>query len=175
LTLVAISALTLPGCATMRVNSFVQRGADLNTYRTYGWTGGEEPTGDPRLDNNPFFEERVRAAVEQQLASRGFEKSPATPDLLVHYHINVNEDVDVSLIDRETGNCYSGESDCRPFVYDAGTLIIDLVDARTNALVWRGWAADTMEGAIDNQQLMEQKIDKAVDRILQRFPARARA
>jgi hypothetical protein len=157
----------------MHVNSYVQRGADLNRYRTYGWSLAEEPTGDPRLDSNPFFQERVRAAVDQQLARRGFEQLSDAPDLLVHYHVSVGEDIDVSLIDRETGNCYGEtDTDCRPYVYDAGTLVIDLVDARTKALVWRGWAEDTMEGAIDNQRLMEQKIDKAVEGILQRFPER---
>ncbi len=50
--------------------------------------------------------------------------------------------------------------------------MLDFVDRFPEALVWRGWAEDTMVGAIDNQRLMEQKIDEAVARILQRFPAR---
>jgi hypothetical protein len=172
LTLLAVAALSLPGCATMRVNSFVERGADLSRYRTFGWGENAEFTGDPRLDSNPFFHERVRAAVEQQLARRGLEKTTADgPELIVHYHANISEEIDVTLIDHETGNCTTG-TDCRPYVYDAGTLVIDFVDARTKGLVWRGWAEDTMDGAIDNQRLMEQKIDRAVARILQRFPAR---
>jgi hypothetical protein len=172
LTLLAVAALGLAGCATMRVSSFAERGADLSRYRTYGWGQSAEFTGDPRLDANPFFHERVRAAVEQQLARRGLEQTTADgPELIVHYHANISEEIDVSLVDRETGNCTTG-SDCRPYVYDAGTLVIDFVDARTKALVWRGWAEDTMDGAIDDQRVMEQKIDQAVARILQRFPAR---
>jgi hypothetical protein len=57
-------------------------------------------------------------------------------------------------------------------VYDAGTLLIDLVDARTNRLVWRGWAEGSVDGVIDNQEWMEARIDEAVTRILERLPRR---
>jgi uncharacterized protein DUF4136 len=55
-------------------------------------------------------------------------------------------------------------------VYDAGTLFVDLVDTRTNRLVWRGWAEGSVDGVIDNQEWMEQRIDHVVTRILQRLP-----
>lgn len=34
---------------------------------------------------------------------------------------------------------------------DAGTLTLDLVDARTGRLVWRGWAERSIEGVLDNR------------------------
>jgi hypothetical protein len=49
-------------------------------------------------------------------------------------------------------------------------LTIDVVDARTNRLVWRGWAEGVVEGVIDNQSFMDDTIDTAVRRILDRFP-----
>jgi hypothetical protein len=54
--------------------------------------------------------------------------------------------------------------------YEAGTLVIDVVDARTNRLIWRGWAENTMDGAIDNQDWMEKTIDHAVARIFTQLP-----
>jgi hypothetical protein len=157
----------------MNVSSYLERGADFTRYRTYSWGPADAlDTGDPRLDNNPFFHERIQADVEKQLATRGFEKTASgVPDLLVHYHASISQRVDVNGVDRESGYC--GDSDnCRPYVYEAGTLLIDFVDARTDKVVWRGWAEDTVDGVIDNQQLMEQKVDKAVTRILQRLPRR---
>ena len=32
---------------------------------------------------------------------------------------------------------------------DEGTLVIDMVDARTNRLIWRGWAIDSLSGILD--------------------------
>jgi len=166
----ATAAFVLAGCASMQVNSYIGRGVDFAQYRSYTWAPTDRlSTGDPRLDNNPFFQERLRADVEKQLATRGFEKREAgTPDLLVHYHASVNQRIDVNGVDREFGYCDRGE--CQPFAYDAGTIVLDLVDARTNALVWRGWAKDNMDGVIDNQDWMEEKIDQAVTRIMQTLP-----
>jgi hypothetical protein len=160
------------GCATMNVNSFVERGIDVRQYRTFSWGPPDTvSTGDPRLDNNRFFDERVRAQVEKELAARGFEKeSSGTPDLLVHYHASVTQEIDVRNLDREYRYCEN--ADCRPYVYDAGTLFVDLVDPRTNKLVWRGWAEGSVEGVIDNQDWMEARVDEAVTRILERLPRR---
>lgn len=165
----AISALTLTGCASMNVSSYVERGIDFTRYHTYTWAADPQATGDPRLDNNPFFHERVQADVEKQLATRGFEKTTSgTPELLIHYHASINQRMDVSGADRKYGYC----DDCKPYVYDAGTLLLDFVDARTNKLVWRGWAERSMDGVIDNQEWMEEEIDEVVTRILERLPRR---
>jgi len=121
--------------------------------------------------NNPFFHERIRADVENELATRGFEKtSSGVPDVLVRYRASINQRVDVSSVDRENSECDNDEEACRPYVYDADTLLIDLVDTRTDKVVWRGWTQGRADGAIDNQRLMEQKVDKAVTRILQQLP-----
>src|SRR5207249_870345 len=68
----ALAAVTLAACsAAVRVNSYSERGVDFRHYRTYTFGPPETmSTGDPRLDNNPFFLERVQAAVEKQLATR---------------------------------------------------------------------------------------------------------
>ena len=168
----AVAALALTGCASMKVNSYLERGSDFAGYQTYGWAPADRmETGDPRLDNNPFFHERIQADVEQQLAARGYEKTASgVPDLVLHYHASISQQIDVSGADRESGYCDA--NDCRPYVYEAGTLVLDLVDTRTNKLVWRGWAKDSVDGMIDNQELMEQKVDEAVTRILEKLPRR---
>ena len=169
---VSLLALVLTGCAAMNVNSYVERGTDLMRYRTFDWGPADTwSTGDPRLDNNPFFQERVRAEVEQQLATRGFEKTTSErPDLRVHYHASITQRIEAKGIDEEYGYC--DNHDCRPYVYEAGTLLIDLVDTRTNRVVWRGWAEGSMDGVIDNQQWLERKIDDTVTRILKQLPRR---
>ena len=61
LIVVGVSALALAACATTNVRSFVERGIDVGQYRTYSCgPAAEQATGDPRLDNNQFFQERFR-------------------------------------------------------------------------------------------------------------------
>ncbi len=163
----AFLVMTAAGCATLHVNSYAARGMDPARYHTYTWSPTDpETTGDPRLDSNQFFDTRVRAEVDDQLAARGFEKAPASgPDLLVRYHMSVRQKIDVPRID-PTDPQDHGEVG----VYDAGTLLIDLVDPRTDQLIWRGWAEGSMEGEIDSQEAMERRIDRAVTKILDRLP-----
>ena len=168
---VALSALALTGCAPLRVNSYLERGTDFSRYRTYNWGPPDSwTTGDPRLDNNPFFQERVRAEVDRQLARRGFEKAAPLdkPDLRLHYHASFTQRIDIKGIDEKDGYCEN--HDCQPYVYEAGTLLLDFVDTRTNRVVWRGWAEGSVDGVIDNQQWLEQRVDEAVRQILARLP-----
>jgi hypothetical protein len=165
-------ALTAAGCAPLAVNSYADRGFDMRPYRTFNWGPPDtHSTGDPRLDNNQIFDERVRMQVERELAGRGFEKTTSQPpDFLVHYHASVTQEIDIRNLDREYQYC--DEGDCAPYVYDAGTLFIDIVDPRTNRLVWRGWAEGSVEGLLDNQVWLEERVDKTVARILNRLPRR---
>jgi len=168
---VAFTALTLTSCATpLRVNSFVERGIDFAQYHTYNWAPPRAvATGDPRLDNNPFFEVRVQADVDRQLALKGFEKATTgTPALWLHYHASMTQQLDLNGADQPYNSC----SECRPYVYDAGTLVLDFVDARTSTLVWRGWSEGNLDRVIDDQAWMEEHIDRAVTQILDRLPRR---
>ena len=45
--------------------------------------------------------------------------------------------------------------------------------APTNTLVWRGWAEGSIEGAIVDQKLTEERIDEAVAKTLARLPPRS--
>ena len=64
------------------------------------------------------------------------------------------------------------DEECRARVneYEAATLILDLVDVRTNRIVWRGWARHSLEGVLDNPDRMAQRIDQAVTGMMQKFP-----
>jgi hypothetical protein len=169
---VIVAAVLAGACVPMRVRSYAAPQANLSTYRSYEWAGGDlAATGDPRLDSNRFFVERVRQAADAELRRRGYEKAAAgTPDLVLHIHARVNQRIDASEIDRTSGRC--PRDDCRAFIFDEGTLLIDFVDARTDALVWRGWAERSLDGVVDDQAWMNQVIDKAVTAILGRLPAR---
>lgn len=167
LALAAVVALALPGCATTRVNGFVERGMDFTQYRSYTWAQADRfSTGDPRLDNNELFLKRLRANVDRELQARGYEQaSPASAGLIVHFHASVHQRIDVNDLDLRFGYC----DDCHSSVYEAGTLTIDLVDARTNKLVWRGWSEGVLDG-IDEQSVLESRVDDAVSKILRQMP-----
>jgi hypothetical protein len=162
----------ISGCATMMVSSHFERTVDFAQYRTFDWGEPDAlPTGDPRLDDNPFFNDHMQGAVEQQLAAKGLALSSAVaPDLLIHYHANVMQRIDVDRVDREYGYCFGEGCAGQAVEYEAGTLILDIVDSRTNRVVWRGWAQDRFQGVIDDRDRLERMINTAVAQMLARFP-----
>jgi len=172
LTIAAIGTLAIAGCATMNVSSHVERGLDVSRYHTYDWGPADAlPAGDPRLEQDPFFQDHLRGAVEKAMAGRGFEWSTVNaPDLLVHYHANIPERIDVDRLDVQRGYCGGNGCDVPTVQYEAGTLVIDVIDARTNRLIWRGWAQSAVQGMLGNQDTMARQINEAVARMFGKFP-----
>ena len=156
-------------CAPMTVSSHVERGLDFTRYHTFDWgTPDALPQGDPRLERNPFFKDHFEGAVEKQLAARGLQLSAASPDLFIHYHATITHRLE---IDPTAHRGYCPTLDCDPPLvrFEAGTLILDIIDARTNRLIWRGWAQHAVDDELSNGDHMARRIDEAVTRMLSRF------
>jgi hypothetical protein len=165
----AVVAAVTAACAPVTVTSFTERGFHVSTYRTYDWgTVDTAVPGDPRLDNNALFHDYLRGAIDRQLRARGYEQTALTPDLRVHYHASATQRVYISGSEPTRERC----SDCAVQVYDEGTVLIDLVDGRTGALVWRGSARTDIAGAVADQTRLERTIERVVTRILNTLPAR---
>ena len=48
--------------------------------------------------------------------------------------------------------------------------MLDIVDARTNRVIWRGWAQQNLDELLGSGDRMAQTITEAVRRMLERFP-----
>ena len=172
--LLLVPAFVIAACApaTMNVSSHVDRAADFKALRTYAWGPADAlPTGDPRLDKNPLFKDQFQGAVEKQLALKGLTQvTTGKPDLLIHYHANITERLDVTGIDRPYGSCVGENCQAEVNMYEAGTLVLDIVDAKTNKLIWRGWAQGAAKTMLDNPDEMTRQINKAVPQMVAQYP-----
>ena len=166
-----VAAATLAtACATMRTGSYLERGADFSRYHTYAWGPADAlPIGDPRLDNNPIFRDYLQGAVERGLHRHNLVLIPDSerPDLLIHFHATVRQIFDVGAANHDHGA--SAANEISVVDYDEGTLVIDMIDARDNRLVWRGWATDSVSGIVGSQERMEKKLTEAVMTMLASF------
>jgi hypothetical protein len=172
---VIASAAMLAGCATLGVGSHTDRGLVWSKYKTFDWGAADAlPAGDPRLDKDPYFQDRVEGAIEKAMAAHGFARSAASeqPDVVIHYHANVMKRRDVDQIDRGSGYCST--TDCQPRIndYEAGTLVVDIVDAGSNVLIWRGWAQGSLEGVLGNRDRLRRRIDESVRQMFENLPRR---
>ena len=73
---IAVSALAMTACATMRVSSHTERGLSWAQYRTFDWGPADSlPVGDPRLGADAYVQDRVQGAIEKQMTAHGFARS----------------------------------------------------------------------------------------------------
>ena len=118
--------------------------ADFSRFRTYAWTQG---TPAPEA----FLHQRIVAAIDSQLAAKGLTRSDANPDLYVTYHTVM--DVQKSITGFGTnhgpfGFGWGGGLDSINLNLNevpVGTLVIDLGDAATRHLVWRGMGVQDVD------------------------------
>ena len=170
LSLFVITVFT--GCASMKVDTEYDSTAGLASYETFAWMEKPDEVRD-NLTRLGQITQRIETAVERELMDGGYQKANATPDFFVVYHTALETQITGATIDTwgygyrrprwRTGTVYA---DVSVNTYKEGTLIIDIVDAEKNELVWRGTAV----GAVNNPSRAAEKVDEAVQKILAEFP-----
>jgi hypothetical protein len=168
-----VATATLAACAPLQVSTYVRPEAETGRYLSYEWEPvGLRSIGDPRLDGNSVFESYVTAAIDEQLRVQGLEPTATgMADLRVRWSASTVQRAYASDRGTAAGGLRAAEcADCGIDVFDEGTLAIDLVDAQTDRLIWRGWATAAIDGVIADQPRMERRLHDAVVRLLQRLP-----
>ena len=164
--------LVLAGYAWAKVITDHDPDADFASFKYYAWMEREK-SAETQLPDH--LRMRLRRVTEEVLATKGFDPAPAPPqtDFLLTYYVGVHEELQVSYypysIYRPYGYGYwggygYGYTDVRK--YNKGTVVIDIVDARTHQLVWTG----TIEKTISNPNPPGKKITKSVNKLLKNFP-----
>lgn len=169
----AWAALTLAGCATFDYTHDFDPGVDFKTYKTYMWMQVADPEQQHATGMNELLEKRFVAAIDATLASKGFTKTETPPaDFVVHFVGTTAEKVDFTSY--YTGWGYYGWYGGTQVVaqpYTEGTLIIDVFDAQTKAMAWRGTATGAVNPAASPEE-REARIQDVVAGVLQSFPPR---
>lgn len=165
-------ALLLASCSPeIQVQTDFDPDYDLWTYKTFDW--GQKNNieeGKNPFHYNELNDKRIKSAVQSQLASRGYRLTEVNPDLILHYHIIVK---DKSVLATEphgyTYSSYWMRMETHIYAYREGTLILDLMDSKTNNLIWRGWAVSPLDSSYKPAEI-EKLINTAVAKVFKKFP-----
>ena len=158
-----VFVLTTAVLCAQKVSVDFDQAAPFATYKTYAWVDG---TPAP----NPINEDRLHESVDAHLALAGLRMNTTTPDLVVVTHVTTNEPQELQVSGFGYGPSWGGGSGTANVEsYVDGTLILDLYDAHTKKIVWRGVATAT---ASDKPTKNASKIDKALDKMFEKYPGR---
>jgi Domain of unknown function (DUF4136) len=152
-------------CATKPdVRHDLDPAADLGTYKTFAFYDAGSASYESLL------EQRLRQATRAQLERQRYVYDERNPDLRVNYALHVIDKQELQSIPAagRFGGYRGWNNHLQTVEYRQGTLAIDLVDAKRNALVWRAVA----EGRLDSKAIEQPgpTIDAAVGELFARFP-----
>jgi hypothetical protein len=168
-----LASVTMAGCATgpsVRVNH--NPADNLTAYKTFGFF--EHASTDHGAPYTSLMTVRLQQATRTQLERLGYAYDEKSPQLRVNFFANVTDRQEL----RATGTSFYSYRFYRPWhayphdletlEYKAGTLSIDLVDTKTQSVVWQGLAEGRVSSAAYKQP--GPTIDRVVSDIFQKFP-----
>jgi hypothetical protein len=175
--------LVVAACAGPIKTSFdLDPDADFSRYKTFAWIS-DDPIIEPGNTSSggryasPLDEQRIRSAVESELAKKGYRPAElAKSDLVVTFEIGSEEIVRVQP-EPGVGRVYTqrgghgtvySEQTARVTSYVEGTLIVKFYDRVSKQSVWVGWGSKRLTEADEPDKV----INKAVTLILAPFPSK---
>ena len=169
--------------ASCNVTSHTEKAAGINfsNYKTFSWAGAGDTKKADRADND-IIDNNIKNSVSQELVRKGWSETDNNPDVLLDYTIAVKHGTK-----HESAPVYSypytqylyGRRGVYSLWYPStligmrsenvpfkeGELSVNMVDAKTNKLIWQGWA----QGEINNRNVTTRDVTAQVKSIFRKF------
>jgi hypothetical protein len=154
--------------AAQQVKTDYDRAADFAQYKTYSW--------EHVRTKDPLFVDRIKNAVDAALSARGWTQVESGGDVsIVAIQMTTNQETLNTFYNgfgggwgwRRFGGGGIGEATTTAEIYKVGTLVIDLFDAKTKKLLWRGSSSDTLS---NNSDKNIKNLGKGVEKMFKQFP-----
>lgn len=140
----------------------------------------QKNTANDSLGNNGLWDRRVRDDLTSQLKSAGLmQTSNGAPDLQISYHLGTRQGYETEYLNTGFPGYYGrfgyrrrwigwgpswGTTTVWKIPYLQSTLVMDVYDAHTNQLVWRGYDTKTID-----YNKADKTINSAVEHLAKRF------
>jgi hypothetical protein len=154
------------------------KSANFASYKTYA-------TKDGTKVGQQLIDDRIANAIDAAMAAKGFTKSEANPDVVVIYHTAFDKQKDISTFSSGYGGGYGpygygwgggwGGGTTSTQVRDIliGTLVVDIADAKTKQMVWRGMGVKEVDTTAKPEK-RDKSITNAVNKIFKNYPPKVK-
>src|SRR5712671_5160398 len=135
--------------------------ANFGQYKTYSWEKVQT--------QDPLLVDRIKDAVNRALAAKGWTQVDSGGDVCVMaIEITQNQQTLNTFYDGFGG---VGDATTTTQTYQVGSLVVDLFDAKSKNLLWRGSSSDTLSNNADKNT---KNLDKGVQKMFAHFPPEAK-
>ncbi len=153
-------ALAAVAAVAAEISIDTDRSVDFSAFKTYAWKGGT-PSPDAAVNA------AIVGDIDEALAAKGLKKVDGTPDLYVHYHVKQQDDVKIT--DWDEGKFKLENRNITEKWAKVGTLVIDLVDAKTGVVVWRVAATETLKSAVVSPESLD-TLKRIIGTMMSQYP-----
>jgi len=163
---VGIAMLFAAPLFAQQVKTDYDRNANFSQYKTYSWQKVQT--------QDPLWIDRIKEAVNASLIAKGLRLVESGGDVaLVAVEATQDQRTLNTFYDGMGGGWrwrgFGGFEEATTTVdtYKVGTLVVDLFDAHTKTLIWRGSSSDTLSDKSDKNI---KNLDKGVEKMFDHFP-----
>ena len=173
-----LSTLIFSGCSTINVTNDFDPAFSFNDVKTYAILYKSKDYSDTLTD------ERIKTGIDIQLKQKGYIKvKRKDADIYVVFHTDVRNKtkivqdyqyIGISPYRYGYGYGYGGMMAVpvtRTYNYDEGQLLVDILNAKDNKIVWRGVATDSLKQLKTPEERVEY-INKVMTSIFKTLPSK---
>ena len=173
--LALILLLVTAASARDKISVSYAKGFNFSQYKTYAWA-------EHGAVAHPLLAADIVGAIDQELQARGLQKVTSNPDLIIQIYGSL--DTDMTMYSNDP--LYAGSGGIPPFdpgmtgpafvgfygntsvTVHKGEMIVDLIDAKTKKLVWRGMATESVSSH-DAEKLIDE-VNGAISKMFKEYP-----
>lgn len=176
LQIISLALFVLLSCSAtlsaQKVTTDYNRSADFSQYKTYFWANVKAP--------NDIWTQRIRNIVDQGLQAKGWKRVDSDGDVALNAIVTTQQEQQLDTFYsgmgggwgyRGFGGMGMGTATTTTSTYTTGTFILDMFDAKSKQLEWRGVGTDSVSGDPDKNI---KKVQKTVDKMMKNFPPKAK-
>ena len=154
----------------------------FGNYKTYTWAQMPDSADEQGSFPNQLMRDRITGFIEEALAARKLKRVPSGGDLQVNYKVTVEAEPEFTTFGNGFGpgggpgwgwdsgwNWGTGISTTTVQTYYSGTLMVNVVDATRNKLVFQGTSTQDLSSKPEKNT---KRLCKAVNDIFEKYPPR---
>jgi len=167
----------LQACSGITVSQDYDQNFRFTGLKTFTWKSNVN--NEYGLKDNDLVDGRIRKAVEDGLSAKGYNHIDSeNPDFYISYHMTVEQKISNSNV---SGGITVGSGSYGRYggigigtgstvrAYDQGTLLIDVTEAATGRLIWRGTSTQIVSEHSSPEKTTE-VVNATVAKMLEQFP-----
>lgn len=169
--------LLVSACASVTTSYDYDKTADFKKGMTYAWDKHVQEVAIDQLNKD-----RIIAAIEKEMAARGYSKSE-NADFLVDFHVKLEQEQSATATTMGPGGYgrwgYGWGGGFSTTTIDVnkylnGTLFINVIDKASEKIVWQGRGEKTLDNKLSPEK-KDAQVNDAVAAIFKQYPIPAPA